>query len=209
MLFPSPSSFHPPGPGARAAPSSAARAAAPVAAAATGGRGTSLSPAGDACSSLGLGVCGVEGRTGASAADDDGFASPFKPRDCEDDDDSNGSLAATLAARDRGPLVRKDLLDLGPFSSARGGEGGRRWWRAGGGCGGGCCCCAEVGAAADDAPPARCCSSIPLESALAVRRNLHDLPPILSRDGEGSEEAARPRAAAGRGLISVCVWWRW
>jgi hypothetical protein len=50
---------------------------------------------------------------------------------------------------------------------------------------------------------------MPLESALAVRRNLHDLPPILSNEGEGrsGDEVARERAA-GRGLFwLVSVWW--
>ena len=196
MSFPTPlaPSPHPPGPGARAAPSSAARAAAPVAttpaaAPPAGGSGKSSSSAGNATSSLELGIGGVEGR-GAVAPSAAGFASPFKPAE------SIGSLAATLAARDRGPLVRKGLLDLGPFSSARGGEGGRRWRGSGGGCGG----APGAAVAAAVAPAVRCCRSIPLESALAVRRNLHDLPPILSREGEGREEAARARAA-GRGLF--------
>ena len=43
---------------------------------------------------------------------------------------------------------------------------------------------------------------MPLESALAVRRNLQDLPPIRSREGEGSEGGAAARErAAGRGLL--------
>ena len=189
LPLPSPSP-HPPGPGARAAPSSAARAAAPVAAAE--GLSPPSSPAGEENSSPLEPGGGVEGRgTGAD------FESPLAP--AADADDSEGSLAATLAASVSGPLVRNGLLDLGPFSSARGGEAGRS------------CCCAAGGAAAPAAarPGAavaeiRCWSRMPLESALALaaRRNLHDLPPILSSEGEGSsgEEAARERAA-GRGLF--------
>jgi len=84
---------------------------------------------------------GVEGRGTAGAA-----GLEESPLARAADDDSSGSLAATLAASDRGPLVRNGLLDLGPFSSARGGEEGRR--RGGSSPAAAC--------AADAPPPVRC-----------------------------------------------------